>query len=392
MKKAKRELTTRLSLTYIELLDKLSLKDEDKKNAMIAEALSDYFKKKGIVLEEEPEKEPEQVEETSNIIEEEIVPEPVSDTSQESSVQETSEETQEGEPAENKKAILLMIPVLGGLWEYSDKADIIIGKRKVREVYEFKGFLGFQENNLKEYDQFQEKIEELKKEGRIANISKSQKDKITINYSDVRKYYEKYKNFHIAIIIGKDKTLSFIKTSYLKTLILQEEIYKNKEIELTGGNTIIMVKHKGELLDIFNIYNSLLRKLELVSKKIIEGYKPIDRKWKELEFERGRDLRTLNMILQIIFGILSFIVVTIVFINQPTLFLIPLVTEIKPLWRYFIGAYVFTFPVLIILVNYIIIYMFWYQTRLIFIKKTVKKFIEKDIKNLKDKVGFEVFR
>jgi hypothetical protein len=98
------------------------------------------------------------------------------------------------------------------------------------------------------------------------------------------------------------------------------------------------------------------------------------------------------MILQVIFGILSFIAVTVVFVNQPTFFLIPLVTEIKPMWRYFIGAYLFTFPVLIVVVNYIIIYMFWYQTRLIFIKKSVKKYIEKDIKNLKDKVGFEVFR
>lgn len=378
MKKIKKVLKTEINSSYSDILDKLSANDEENKSSIIEAALKDYFIKQGVIAEDEN-KETEEIEEVEEISlkTEDNLQEPVHDS--------LKEETHDG-----KKRILLMVPYYKTLWEYSDKADIIIGKRKVSEVYEYNTFLGFKDNDIKEFKTLTNSVENLKISGRTASLVKSQKNKITVNYDEIKNSFEKFKNLEIAILRGKDKTFTFIETDSLKPYL--KEIYKDKEIEFIGGNNILMLNTKEELLNFFQMYNSLYKKLGIITDKIIEGYKPIDKKWVDLTIEKQRDIKALNSVLQVLSGTVIFIVITLIFIFIPEAFYMPLINEIMPRWRYFVAAYLLTFPVLVILINYIIIYTFWYQTRLIFIRKSVKKLIETDLKNLREKVGIEVFK
>jgi hypothetical protein len=286
----------------------------------------------------------------------------------------------------------LMIPVYKSMWDFTEIGDLVIGKRKVKEIYEFKGFLGFSDNDIEEYKVIVEKFKILKKDGKLLNISKSQKDYIEVNIDEIKSVINKYKDFSFAPVKGNDGVYGFVKTHELKHILSNEAHYKDNNARFYVGKFIIICENEAQMFEICSMYNLLLKKLNIIGEKIYEGYKPIDIRWNNIKDEKERGLRLLHSTIQIIVGSLLFIGITIAYISRPQLFYIPLPDEVVAQWRYFLGAYILSLPVFLVIINYIIIYAVWFKSKISGIQKSVRVIVDKDIKALKEKIGIEIFK
>jgi hypothetical protein len=340
----KKQIKAEISKKYIDILNGIS--KDGNHDRIVEEALKDYIEKNGL----------EKIEDPKNI---------------------------------DETHYLAMIPVYKNLWDYSDKGELVVGKRKIREIYGFKTFLNFSDTDLKEFDRLQKKIKELKNENKFGTVSDTQKDHIDISIDEL-KHCDKGRTY--SLLKGNDGIYGLIKCSEINNVLNEEFYYKDKLAKFYAGKYIVVFDTMEELKDLVDIYNSLVYKLDKLAVMIYEGYKPIHLKWEKIRIEKEKGLRSLHFKIQFIVAILIFTAITVCYLMFPRVFYFPMPDETVAGYRYFLGAYVLSLPVFLIIVNYIVIFAVWFNGRLALIRNNVRKIVDKDIRALREKIGFDVFR
>ena len=341
-----KQINTGISKKNLDILKQLS--KDGNHDSIINEALNDYFEKKGLNK---------KTEEQNDVKEEHF---------------------------------LVMLPVYKDLWDFSDKGELVVGKRKIREIYGFKTFLNFTNNDLKEYDRLQKKIKDLNVRNKLGTISNTQKDHIDISFPELKKCDSQGNTF--TLIKGNDGVYGVIRCSEIMHILKDEFYYKDKDVKFYIGKYIAVLDSMEELEELLRLYNTLTFKLEKLAVMIYEGYKPIHLKWEKIRIEKEKGIRATHKRIQVIVASLIFTGITLCYLFAPTVFYFPMPNEIVSWYRYFLGAYLLSFPVFILAINYIGIYAVWFNGRLSMIKKNVRDIVDKDIKVLREKIGYDVFR
>jgi len=385
------DLKVSLKETHASALDQLASKDRKTAEEFIDEALDTYLRNKGVNPDARP-----AVQSRPKTAER---PAPAAQAAVRGQEELAAPGTFERKFEELKarstasSSILLRIPTVSRLWDFSEKANIMVGKRTVSEVYDFKKFLSMGEDQVQEYGLLKAKLNDLRTSRLLIRSLEHKKEHSTVSISsdELRKGYETFKDDHYAFISCLDGTFALIKTAVLKTLQHKENVKKAAEVLVPCGETVVSLPGEDDADNFRLTFDALTNKLDRIADKIITEYTPIDRKWSRLMEQQFSGLRILHLVVQAAAGVIIFGVITYFYVTDPrSLFPAFYSTEVIAGYRDFIAAYLMMLPVAGCVVNFLLIYVVWYQSTLAFIRGQVRRSIDRDMARLKRSIEMEL--
>jgi hypothetical protein len=290
-------------------------------------------------------------------------------------------------------AILVRIPTVRKLWDFSEKANIMVGKRRVCEVYDFKKFLSLGEDQVQEYARLRTRLVKLKNSRLLIRSLEYDKTHSTVLISgdELVQAYETFKDDHYAYVTCLDGTSALVKTAVLKTLRHKEHAMKTSEINIPCGETVVALPGKDDADELRAAFDALTNKLDRVADMIITEYTPIDRKWSFLMDQKLSVLRVEHIVIQSIVSAVLFAIITYFFLYHPRALVPPFYpADIVAGYREFVAAYLMMLPVFGCGINFLLIYVIWYQSTLAFIKRQVRLAIDRDLTHLKRSIEMEL--